>query len=391
MRRSLASSPRRFVSQGALLAIAMSLAAPALAGGPPQADSAKATQAGRQPGAGGSPADRPGAASALPEPSGAEQDGNSASAESKASARPSQRLRREAHRVRQSEVCPLCVAPLQLPDARRAVQWHGHWRSVGLPESIAAPVLLASGVASYLAIGTPSEARWSGTILLDTPARNLLRFNKSSHRRTAETISDALFFAAVLHPVVVDPLLSAWWAHESPQVAWQMSVINAQAYGLTMLLNGLTKRLTARARPWAKDAQCDRDPSGEGCDSGGAYRSFYSGHSAMTATGAGLACAHHTQLPLYQDPLLDIGACVVAVAGAAVTGAMRIASDNHWASDVLIGDVMGFVSGYLLPTLIYYKQFTLAPGNQEDSSGPMLVPMPLVMRDALGVSLFGAF
>jgi hypothetical protein len=55
---------------------------------------------------------------------------------------------------------------------------------------------------------------------------------------------------------------------------------------------------------------------------------------------------------LYQNDILDVGTCALAVAGTAVTGAMRIASDNHWASDVIVGHLMGYASGYLLPTVL---------------------------------------
>jgi membrane-associated phospholipid phosphatase len=170
-----------------------------------------------------------------------------------------------------------------------------------------------------------------------------------------------------------------------------MAVINAQAYALTFALNGATKRLTARARPWVDG--CDADPTGESCGSGGRYSSFYSGHAAVTATGAGLMCAHHTQLSLYRNPVLDTGACLVAVAGTAVTGAMRIASDNHWASDVIIGHLMGYLSGYLMPTLLYYKEFRITPHEHPAPEGhaPVYAILPWVTEDSARLGVVGLF
>jgi membrane-associated phospholipid phosphatase len=221
---------------------------------------------------------------------------------------------------------------------------------------------------------------------LDGAARRLLRFRTASKRRGAATISDTLFALEVLHPLLIDPLVTAWWIRGAPDVAWQMTFIDLQAYGLTVTLNNLIKRITARERPWVEP--CSRDPGD--CGKGGAYRSFYSGHAAVTATGAGLICAHHTQLSLYQNDLLDTGACVVAVLGTAMTGALRVSSDNHWLSDVLTGHLLGYVSGYLLPTLLYYGEFRIAP-HEHDDDPVVLGVLPMLEEDALGLTVLGLF
>jgi membrane-associated phospholipid phosphatase len=223
--------------------------------------------------------------------------------------------------------------------------------------------------------------------LFDRATRDGLRIGSNSGRLAAANASDILFVLETLHPLVIDPLIVAWWVRESPEVAWQMFVINAQAYGLTLLVNDVAKRLTARARPWVAQDDC---AGGTTCGVGESYRSFYSGHAAVTATGAGLICAHHTQLSLYQNKWLDGGTCALAVLGTAATGAMRIASDSHWASDVLVGHLLGYVSGYLLPTLLYYKEFRLAP-HEHPSQTPTFAALPLIRRETLGLSVLGMF
>lgn len=194
------------------------------------------------------------------------------------------------------------TGPARADDAEAAapsssdLHWHEQWQEVGLREYLAIPLLGAT----YLGLKlwpAAEGARWDSPVLFDGGARKLLRLHSASRRKTAETVSDLLLSAEVLHPVLIDPLLVAWGLHRSPSVAWQMSVINAQAYALTLVLNETVKRLTARQRPFV-DA-CDRDPSGASCASGARYSSFYSGHAAVTATGAGLICAHHSQLELY--------------------------------------------------------------------------------------------
>jgi len=283
--------------------------------------------------------------------------------------------------------CPFCEPSTAFPRGHTGLHWHDHWRSVGLPEYVLTPLLGATAVALQFAPPAKS-ARWDSPILFDSAARKLLRLHSASARKTAESVSNVLFVAEVGYPVLVDPLLMAWAVRKSPSVAWQMSVINAQAYGLTLVLNQAAKRLTSRKRPYVD--QCDRDPTGASCGSGSRYQSFYSGHTAVAATGAGLICAHHTQLSLYQNAALDTGTCVAAVLGTAVTGVMRLAADNHWASDVLVGHLMGYLSGYLLPTLLYYKEFRSSP-HEDEVGRPVVAALPIIGEHSLQLGLLGVF
>jgi membrane-associated phospholipid phosphatase len=286
-------------------------------------------------------------------------------------------------------VCPMCKVTPAHPGGREGLHWHDHWQSVGTREYVTISALAAAVLGMQLFIPNPSKARWTSPILFDEPVRDALRFGSESSRNTASKISDVLIVWETVQPTLIDPLIFAWWQRDAPNVAKQMMVIDAQAYALTLLVNGAVKRLTARARPWTLNGDCQQNPDGPECGHGGANVSFYSGHAALTATGAGLLCAHHTQLSLYQNNVLDSGMCVLAVTGTAVTGLLRIASDNHWATDVLVGHLLGYTSGYLLPTLLYYKEFRTAP--HEHTNGPSYAALPLITPDALGVSVFGAF
>jgi membrane-associated phospholipid phosphatase len=295
----------------------------------------------------------------------------------------------EPYKFQPGVVCPLCEITPQFPEGRSGLHWHSHWQSVGTREYLAVPALAAGVLVLQFAVKTPDEPRWNTPILFDRPMRSLLRIDSAKGRDRAALISDGLFVWEVLHPSLIDPLLVAWWQRESPFVAWQMLVIDAQAYALTLFLNNLAKKTFARARPWLQTDDCEQNPNGESCGVGGGYLSFYSGHSAVTATGAGLLCAHHTQLSLYQNDVLDQGTCALAVLGTAATGALRIASDSHWASDVLIGHLLGYTSGYLLPTLLYYKEFRTTPHDHPE--GPSYAALPLIANGTLGLSLVGMF
>jgi membrane-associated phospholipid phosphatase len=287
-------------------------------------------------------------------------------------------------------LCPFCQLTPQFPTGRSGLHWHDHWRTTGTREYVTILALTGAFIGVQLFVPTRTRASWDSPILFDGAVRDTLRIHSARGRRTAGTVSDVLFFWEVLHPAVIDPLLVAWWQREAPFVAWQMFVIDAQAYALTQLLTDITKRTTSRARPWVSSEDCASNPSGSSCGSTARYQSFFSGHSAVSATGAGLICAHHTQLNLYQSDLLDVGTCALAVAGTAVTGAMRIASDDHWASDVITGHLIGYLSGYLLPTLLYYRQFRLQPEDPH-SPAPTFAALPFATRESLGATLLGQF
>jgi membrane-associated phospholipid phosphatase len=319
----------------------------------------------------------------------AEGQPSTASAQGPVAPPQGEQAERDSYEFQPGTICPFCVLTPQFAEGRSGLHWHGHWRPVGIREYVTIPLLGAAFLSLQFVPG-PRAARWNEPILFDGAVRDGLRIQSSSGRRLAGDVSDAIFVVETLHPVVLDPLLVAWWQRQSPQVAWQMFVINAQAYAFSLLLNDVTKRLTARTRPWVGVGNCRQDASGEECGTDGRYRSFYSGHAAVTATGAGLICAHHTQLSLYQDPWLDGGTCALAVAGTAVTGAMRVASDNHWASDVVIGHLVGYVSGYLLPTLLYYKEFRTAP-DEHTTMAPTFAALPMMDGESLGVALFAQF
>jgi membrane-associated phospholipid phosphatase len=264
---------------------------------------------------------------------------------------------------------------------------------VGVREYIITPLLYAVSIGTQLFAKPQTHPQWTGPILFDQGARNLLEFGSRSARRNASTVSDSFMIASIGYSYVVDDLLVTWVGRENPDVAWQMIVINTQAYGLTLALNTLTKRIAGRERPYGEG--CRSDPNSDlDCNNSTRYQSFYSGHSAMTATSAGLICAHHTQLQLYKNGVADASACLAGVLLTAATGVLRITSDRHWASDVLTGHLMGYVSGYLLPTLLYYKNFHIgAPRpEQEAPAKPKVVAiLPQLTANSLGVDAIGVF
>jgi hypothetical protein len=230
------------------------------------------------------------------------------------------------------------------------VRWRESFRRVGWPEYVLAPTFLLGALAAQ-ALPQASEPHWTGPILLDRQMQHLLRADSASGRKTADTISDVLVGVSAAQ-LLFDAWLVAAGIHKQPDVAWQMTVIDTETYGLSELAVTITKLLVARERPHAE--HCDSG-GGSDCSAGNRNLSFYSGHANSTSTFAGLTCAHHQQLALYGSFAADLGACVGSASIALATGLLRISADKHWWSDVLVGNAVGFSAGYLLSWGVYYR------------------------------------
>jgi membrane-associated phospholipid phosphatase len=262
-----------------------------------------------------------------------------------------------------------------------AVEWRPEFRRVGWPEYVAAPLLLAGAFVQSFFFQPETEADWTGPILLDRPVQNAVRASSPSARSRANGVSNVLLYGSALHLALVDPWIVAAWIHRRPDVAWQMTVIDAEIFGLSEFTNRLTKRLVGRERPYG--GRCELDPDIANCSSEARYRSFFSGHATASSTFAGLTCAHHQKLALYGSLGADLAACAGSVGVTLTTGLLRVASDDHWWSDVVAGHLVGFSAGYLLTWALYYRG-TAAPS---ESGRPLLVP--IMGSGVLGLALGG--
>jgi hypothetical protein len=123
----------------------------------------------------------------------------------------------------------------------------------------------------------------------------------------------------------------------------------------------------------------------------------------MAFTSAGFSCAMHLSRRLYEDPASDGIACGTSVAMAGTTGLLRVLSDRHYLSDVLVGAALGFVVGYLVPLAIVpdrrsHRSEDASDGGPTWAVAPMLSPSwgegggsASTSGGAVGLSAFGAF
>ncbi len=150
-------------------------------------------------------------------------------------------------------------------------------------------------------------------------------------------------------------------------------------------INGLVAGIASRERPYRDMCVGEANSTLQDCRNSKRYRSFYSGHTSTAFTVAGLTCMHHSYLPLYGGGAPDIVVCATGFAMAAATGMLRVASDQHFGSDVITGMAMGTLTGLTVPWLLHYRTGDLPDAPEEGEASIQLIPTPT------GAQLMGAF
>jgi len=248
-------------------------------------------------------------------------------------------------------------APQKPPSTEAAVAqhrlyWSDEWSR--LPRYGGYLLTGASAVAALAAfafIHYPTRPGWLGGILFDDATRDSLRARDPGLRDAARIGSDFTLITSVLQIALIDSLLLPL-LDGSPDVAAELSMINAQAFAINVVISNILFKAVARARPLVAD--CRANPDFDPLCKVGAYAGFPSSHTATAFTAAGLTCVHHAHLPIYTGAW-DTAACIESLTIAAATGLFRIVGDRHYATDVIMGAALGFSIGYLYPWLVYYR------------------------------------
>lgn len=254
--------------------------------------------------------------------------------------------------------------------------WPRKFPDVGVWDYVAVGALAIGNIAIVFT-PVPEPANWTGGILFDDWVRGGLRFSAASARSTASSASDWLIAILAVFPIA-DAWFDAGLARGRPDVAWRLTVIDTEALLTTTFITLGVQRLTARQRPWV--AACLNDPTGADCSTGSAANtSFPSGHTSVAFTAAVLECVNHGEMDVERKGW-SVAACPLTLSLATLTGLLRISSDRHYASDVVVGALLGAGIGYLVPTL----HFMLAPKD------PTTVA-PVVSPNYVGLALTGRF
>jgi membrane-associated phospholipid phosphatase len=226
----------------------------------------------------------------------------------------------------------------------------------------------------------PATARWKGGFFFDDAVRDALRLTTPGGRQVALTTSDILLYTLVAYPTVVDAAIDTAVVQKDTKLGAELAMINAQAFLVTGLAMVIVKKLTGRERPY--QSECATDPSYDAsCDVPDSRQSFFSGHSAFSFTAAGLICANHKGLDLHGG----MAPCYISLGVATAVGLMRIMSDRHYASDVLVGAVVGWLSGYVMTRSLHYQALPPAMRSMETTLMPSVYPQGFGLSLAFGL------
>ncbi|MBO6941030.1 MAG: phosphatase PAP2 family protein [Deltaproteobacteria bacterium] len=205
-----------------------------------------------------------------------------------------------------------------------------------------------AAMALTIDVTVPSDSpRWTPNGPIDRGFESWIRPTIDGRRRAAHA-SDFFLFAAAAAPVA-DAI--SWHAKGTrhSRVTYRLLTADALAFSFQALVTVSLKHAVRRPRPYVEP--CEADPTHDpGCDSGSRYQSFTSGHTSASFTGAALVCAHQR---LRGWSVIGYVECAGALALASFASTLRIVSERHYASDVIGGAIIGFISGYLLPLLLY--------------------------------------
>lgn len=278
--------------------------------------------------------------------------------------------------------------PISAPELPRrgqgaARRWNPAWSRFGVGNYILTGTAFAAGIGG--AILPTSPGRWSGTNRFDESVRDNIGITGYADGTWARDTSDLLLSMSVAYPMLFDSLIVTYWYRASPDVAEQMVLISTESVAVATALQALTAGLASRERPYVRNCGESIDRDLDDCRGRKPYRSFFSGHTALSFTGAGLACSHHMRHDVFGDGLWDGIACASAMTAAATVGALRVVGDQHYATDVLVGAAVGTFSGVGLPWLLHY-----GPTARSERPAPTTLRMQ-VMAYPGGLGVGGVF
>jgi hypothetical protein len=271
-------------------------------------------------------------------------------------------------------------APLAADHAEPPLRWD--WAQFSTADYIVGGA--AAGVTLAAAIVHPLPAHQiSGGLLFDDAVQKAVQNFGTAPRYAFRDASNVGLSLAATWPFFADALAGAWWYRGSRDVAQQMALLDLETLAIAGAVQGVTNVLVSRQRPYGPMCGTPQLPANAvDCESSEEYRSFFSGHATFSFTAAALVCLNHTSTDLLGAPW-DAISCGGAYVVAAATSTFRVLGDEHWASDVIAGALVGTIVGYGVP-LLHYRHHTI---GRMSLGGVTLQLVP----SRNGASLVGSF
>ncbi len=266
-----------------------------------------------------------------------------------------------------------------------AVRWDPSWQPFQPWQYVTTAAMLGGSLALRF-LGPRPEARWDEGILFDDAFIDAFAVRSDPARERWVAVGDVAMYGALAW-LTLDAAVVAAIARDAPYVGLQMGLIDLQSLSFVMAVLWTSQLIAGRRRPLelqcndpefaAIEPTCDPDDSER-------HRGFIAGHTAVTLAAAGLTCMHHGHMPLYGEPWDSI-ACGAGVALAAVNGASRIVTENHYATDLVLGIGLGAFAGWAIPAALHYGW----SDGEPDTSEAGFSVAPMADGDRWGVTVRG--
>ena len=157
------------------------------------------------------------------------------------------------------------------------------------------------------------------------------------YNKTLSDVSLGIGFAAALTPAVL-------LAQPSSEYL-TIGIMYAESLALSFGTKELVKHLVSRERPYMYDSDTPQSL----VESDKHDKSFFSGHTTYAFTGA--AFASYVFCKYNPDSKWKIPVIAASFSLATATAALRVASGNHFMTDVMTGALLGTAIGIAVPAL----------------------------------------
>jgi membrane-associated phospholipid phosphatase len=231
-------------------------------------------------------------------------------------------------------------------------------------------------IGEYFLVPPVGQPHWTGPILFDAAVRDALRMQSPQMLNATWAMADGIGTMLIGISVGLDSLIIPL-LRGSPDVAWQLTMMDAESFALSSLVAISLYDSVGRARPNYQD--CQQGLVSVGCN-GSSTASFPSGHINEAFTAAGLSCAHHLYQHVYGSKLADAFACIRDLSLGTMEAVLRMMGDRHYFSDVLVGSMIGFSFGFAMPTLVHYTHWKKRP-----------IVAPMIAPRATGLTVSASF
>ncbi|UJR83308.1 phosphatase PAP2 family protein [Sandaracinus amylolyticus] len=284
------------------------------------------------------------------------------------------------------------AASEEMPELREPPQrweygrshWQPQWERFGWGNVALTLGAEAAALTIYF-VATDPVVRWTQPLPLDRAAARAFALDTIDDQQMINTVSHVILETMIIWPFLIDSLLLAGAVHGDTDTMLQMLLISAETTAVAQLVTWATNRLTGRVRP--RHMECA--PNGTCSDTGmGPVASFASGHSLMTYASAGLTCVHHIMNPWIVGSTEGAYAlCASSLTLATSVGFLRLMSDLHWASDVVISSLLGSLIGWGMPLALHYARPRPQSSNRRSEGGGL--PITMMVRPGAGDEITG--